>query len=124
MRKGCRFNALRFGAELALIRAEGGSNKMIRIQTAIDPGGIAIAIDGQLVGEYAEEVEVSLRKAIEEHKHVHLFLRDVSHIDETGHSLLSRLAAQGVELSADGLYSSYVVTQIQLALSSRQSLGK
>jgi hypothetical protein len=98
--------------------------KMIRIQTVNNPGGIRIAIDGQLVGEYIQEVETSIRKAIEQHEHVHLFLRDVSHIDETGHSLLSRVAAQGVELSAAGLYSSYVVTQIRLALSSRQSRGK
>ncbi len=97
---------------------------MIRIQTAIEAGGIAIAIDGQLVGDYVMEVETSLREAIEQHKHVHLFLRDVSHIDETGHALLSRLAAHGVELSADGLYSSYVVSQVQLALSSGQSRGE
>ncbi len=97
---------------------------MIRIQTAEHPGGTTIAIDGQLAGEYIEEVETSIRTALEQHKHVHLFLRNVSHIDETGHSLLTRLAAQGVQLSATGLYSSYVVSQIQLALISRQSLEK
>src|SRR5271167_5269838 len=97
---------------------------MIRIQSANNQGGIRIAIDGQLVGEYIQEVETSIRKAIEQHKQVHLFLRDVSHIDETGHSLLSRLAAQGVELSAAGLYSSYVINQIQRALSCRESPGK
>jgi ABC-type transporter Mla MlaB component len=96
---------------------------MIRIQTANNPGGITIAIDGQLVGEYLEEVETSIQKASEQSKNVHLFLRDVSHIDETGHSLLSRLAAQGVELSAAGVYSSYVITQIQHGLSFRQSRG-
>ena len=98
--------------------------KMIRIQTANNQGTTRIAIDGQLVSEYIQEIETSIRKAIEQHKHVHLFLRDVSHIDETGKSLLSRLATQGVELSAAGLYSSYVVAEIQLALSSRQSRGK
>jgi hypothetical protein len=98
---------------------------MIRIQTANNQGGITIAIDGQPVGEYVEEVEASIQKAAgEQRKNVHLFLRDISHIDETGHSLLSRLAAQGVELSAAGLYSSYVVTQIQHALNSRQCQGK
>jgi ABC-type transporter Mla MlaB component len=98
---------------------------MIRIQTANNPGGITIAIDGQLVGEYVEEVEASIRKAAgEKRKNVHLFLRDISHIDETGHSLLSRLAAQGVELSAAGLYSSYVINQIQYGLSCRESVGK
>jgi ABC-type transporter Mla MlaB component len=97
---------------------------MIRIQTVNNPGCITIAIDGQLAGEYVEEVETSIRKASEQRKDVHLFLRDVSHIDETGHSLLSRLAAQGVELSAAGLYSSYVVIQIQRELNSRQCRGK
>jgi len=97
---------------------------MIRIQTANNPGGITIAIDGQLVAEYVEEVEASTQKASEQRENVHLFLRDVSHIDETGHSLLSRLAAQGVELSAAGLYSSYVINQIQRALSCRESPGK
>lgn len=94
---------------------------MIRIQTANNPGGITIAIDGQLVGEYVEEVEASIRKAAgEKRKNVH----DISHIDETGHSLLSRLAAQGVELSAAGLYSSYVINQIQYGLNCRESGGK
>lgn len=97
---------------------------MIRIQAANHAGGIRIVIDGQLAGEYVEEVETSIRKAIEQHKDVHLFLRNVSNIDETGHSLLFRLAGQGVELSAAGLYSSYVVSQIQHARSSRQSGGK
>ena len=64
---------------------------------------------------------IDIRKAIEQHKDVHLFLRNVSHIDETGHSALSRLAARGVKLSAAGLYSSYVVTQIQRAMNSRPS---
>ena len=117
------FQRLRVGAELALINAEGKS-KMIRLQTANNPGAIRIAIDGELVGEYVKEVETSVREATEQHKDVHLFLRNVSHIDETGHSLLSRLAAQGVELSAAGLYSSYVVAEIRRTLSSRQNRGK
>jgi hypothetical protein len=114
---------LRDGAKRAAIDTEGDS-KMIRIQTAHNPGGITIAIDGQLIGEYVEEVEASIRNSIEHHKGVRLFLRDVSLIDQTGHSLLFRLAAQGVELSAAGLYSSYVVSQIQRALSFRLSRGK
>src|ERR1700683_428844 len=98
---------------------------MIRIQAANNPGGITIAIDGQLVGEYVEEVEASIQKAAsEQRKNVHLFLRDVYHIDETGHALLSRLAAQGVELSAAGLYSSYVINQIQRALRGGESRWK
>lgn len=98
---------------------------MIRIQTANNAGGITVAIDGQLVGEYVEEVEASIRRATsEQRENVRLFLRDISHIDEIGHALLSRLAAQGVEISAVGLYSSYVINQIQRELSCRESGGK
>jgi ABC-type transporter Mla MlaB component len=96
---------------------------MIRIQAAYNAGGITLAIDGQLIGEYVTEVKASVRKSMEQSKDVHLFLRNVSHIDEDGQALLSRLAALGVELSATGLYSSHVVTEVQLALSSRQSGG-
>jgi hypothetical protein len=91
---------------------------MIRIQAAPNPAGITIAIDGQLIGEYVAEVEASIRRSTTQYKDVHLFLRNVSYIDETGRALLSRLAGLGVELSATGLYSSHVVTQVQLALSS------
>jgi len=85
---------------------------MIRIQADNNPGGITIAIDGQLIGEYVAEVEASVRKSGEQYKNVQLFLRNVSNIDEKGHALLSRLAAQGVELSATGIYSSHVVGQL------------
>ena len=97
---------------------------MIRIQAVYNAGTITIAIDGHLIAEYVAEVETSIRKSMEQYKGVHLFLRNVSHIDEKGHALLSRLASLGVELSAAGLYSSHVVTQVQLALSSRQGRGK
>ena len=97
---------------------------MIRIQAADNPGGTTIAIDGQLIGEYVAEVEESIRKSLEQHNDVRLFLRNVSHIDEMGHALLSRLAAQGVQLSATGLYSSHVVTKVQVMRSSRQSRAK
>ena len=85
---------------------------MIRILTGSKPGAITITIDGRLVGEYTEEVETSVRSAIESGKQVHLFLRNVFDIDDIGRSLLSRLAGQGVQLSASGVYSSYVVANI------------
>ena len=97
---------------------------MIRIQIADNPGGTTIAVDGQLIAEYIAEVEESIRTSLEQYNDVHLFLRNVSHIDEMGHALLSRLAAQGVHLSATGLYSSHVVAEVQLALSSRRSRAK
>ena len=89
---------------------------MIRVFTANEPNAITLTIDGQLVGEYVEAVKTSTHEAIEEKKPVHLFLRNVSHIDEHGRTLLAHLAAKGVQLSAAGLYSSYVVAEIQRGL--------
>ena len=88
---------------------------MIRVQAAVNPGGITIAIDGQLIGEYVAEIEASIQESMQQYKAVDLFLRNVSHIDEAGQALLARLAEQGVELRAAGLYSSHIVTQLQSA---------
>jgi hypothetical protein len=89
---------------------------MIRVFTANEPKAITLTIDGQIVGEYVEVVKTSTDEAIGERKPVHLFLRNVSHIDEQGRTLLTHLAAKGVQLSAAGVYSSYIVEEIQRGL--------
>ena len=86
---------------------------MIRIFTTNEPSAITITVDGQLVGDYADAVETCIHQAIGQHEPVRLFLRDVSDIDEHGRRLLSRMAARGVELSASGVYSSYLVAEIR-----------
>ena len=85
---------------------------MIRILTADEPNAITITVDGQLVDDSVDAVEACSYQAMGQGRPVHLFLRDVSHIDEHGRSLLSRLAGKGVRLSASGVYSSYIVTEI------------
>ena len=92
---------------------------MIRIFTADEPSPNAIIIDGQLVAGYVDAVETCICQAMGQDRPVHLFLRDVSHIDEEGRALLSRLAAKGVELSATGLYTSHVVSEIRRELPKR-----
>jgi ABC-type transporter Mla MlaB component len=82
---------------------------MIRVFTASESNAITLTIDGQLVGEYVEAVETSTQEAMKEKRPVRLILRDVSHIDERGRTLLALLAAKGVQLSATGVYSSYIV---------------
>jgi hypothetical protein len=85
---------------------------MIRILTADEPNAITITVDGQLVGDCVDAVETCSYQAMGQGKPVHLFLRDVSYIDDRGRSLLSRLAGKGVQLRASGVYSSYIVTEI------------
>src|SRR5271165_1787839 len=84
---------------------------MIRILTTNEPTAIMVTVDGQLVGDYVDAVDTSVVQALTEGRAVHLFLRDVSHIDEHGRKLLSRLATKGVELSASGVYSRYIVAE-------------
>jgi hypothetical protein len=45
-------------------------------------------------------------------KPVHLFLRDVTTVDQAGRALLERLAAKGVRLRAKGIYNSYIVQEL------------
>jgi hypothetical protein len=88
---------------------------MIRIITATAPKAINITVDGVLSGECVEALGACVREAAVDGKPVRLFLRDVSSIDETGRALLDRLATSGVHLSASGIYSSYVVSEINRA---------
>lgn len=83
---------------------------MIRIMTADEPEGITITIDGKLSDEGIEPVEACCIEALLQRKP-----RDVSPIDERGRTMLRRLAAEGVNLSANGIYSAYIFHEIQSA---------
>ena len=86
---------------------------MIRITTADEPAHTTITVDGKLTGESIEPVQTSCIQALSNGKPVRLYLRDVSVIDEQGRGMLRRLAAEGVDLSARGIYSSFIVNEIQ-----------
>ena len=85
---------------------------MIRIMTATEPDASTVTVDGEVAAEYVEAIDTCVKQAIGRGRPVHLFLRDVSSIDESGRGLLGRLAASGVHLSANGVYSSYIVAEI------------
>ena len=85
---------------------------MIRISTKNEPRRITITIDGQLAGEDVDAVEMCCAEATGLGRRVRFFLREVSNIDRRGLTLLGRLAAKGFELSASGVYSSYIVEEV------------
>ena len=85
---------------------------MIRIMTATEPQITTITVDGDLAGEHVTAVEMCVKQALAQGRQVLLFLRDVATIDESGRSLLARLAAMRVRLRATGVYCSYVVSKI------------
>src|ERR1039457_6706950 len=93
---------------------------MIRVITADELASTTITVDGKLSGDCGDPVETCCKQAISKGKPVRLFLRDVSSIDERGWTLLRALAKTGVGLKARGVYSSYVVDEIQSAHPGRQ----
>ncbi len=88
---------------------------MIRIMTAAEPASTTITVDGKLAREGIEPVQAACVQALSEGKPVRLYLRDVSAIDERGRAMLRHLAAQGVGLSANGMYTTYIIAEIQAA---------
>ena len=93
---------------------------MIRVMTADELACTTITVDGKLSGDYVDPVETCCKQAISKGKPVRLYLRDVSLIDERGWLLLRELAKMGVGLKARGIYSSYVVDEIQSAGADKQ----
>ena len=88
---------------------------MIRIMTVDELTSTTITVDGTLSGEGIEPVQTCCIEALSKGKPVRLHLRDVSAIDERGRTMLRYMAAQGVYLTANGVYSSYIVGDIQSA---------
>ena len=88
---------------------------MIRIMTVDERTSTTITVDGTLPGEGIEPVQTCCSEALSKGKPVRLHLRDVSAIDERGRTMLRHLAAEGVGLTANGIYSSYIVGDIQSA---------
>jgi len=86
---------------------------MIRIMTADEPASTTITVDGELSGKTVEPLESCCVQALLKGKPVRLHLRDVASIDERGRTTLRHLAAKGVDITADGVYSSYIVDAIQ-----------
>jgi hypothetical protein len=108
--KRLKSNMQAWGAELRLSFSR---YSMIRISTKNEPRRITITVDGQLAGEDVDAVEKCCAEATRPGRRVRLFLRAVSNIDMRGRELLDRLAAKGLELSASGVYSSYVVEEVR-----------
>jgi hypothetical protein len=88
---------------------------MIRIMTVDELTSTTITVDGTLSGEGIEPVQTCCIEALSKGKPVRLHLRDVSAIDERGRTMLRYMAAEGVYLTANGIYSSYIVGDIQSA---------
>src|ERR1017187_10540668 len=81
-----------------------------------------VTVDGTRSGEGIEPVQTCCIQVLSKGRPVRLHPRDVSAIDERGHTMIRHLAAEGVDLTTNGIYSSYIVDEIQSAgLSKRRN---
>ncbi len=96
---------------------------MIRVMKTEECSRTTITIDGQLSGDSIGLVETCCRQAATNGRPVQLFLRDVTSVDRAGQTLLSRLAAKGIQLSASGVYTSYLVQSLADGIAPREFNG-
>ena len=85
---------------------------MFRLNKTDEEGATVFTVDGQLATEYVHIVEESCDSAVTKGKRVRLQLRDVSSIDEAGHALLRRLAQKGIAIRGSGIYTSYIIQDL------------
>jgi len=88
---------------------------MIRVTKTEELSKTLVTIDGQLSGEAVGLVQACCKEAESDGKPVHLFLRDVTAIDDGGRLLLQRLTGNGVRVSGSGVYTSYLVAELTTA---------
>jgi hypothetical protein len=82
---------------------------MIRITKTEKRSHTIIAIDGQISVDTIPVIETCCSQAESHSKPVQLFLRYVTTVDQSGQTLLRRLATRGIRIVASGLYTSYLV---------------
>jgi ABC-type transporter Mla MlaB component len=85
---------------------------MIRVTKIEQRSSTTLTVDGQLSSDAIGIVENCCSQAESGGKPVKLYLRDVTYVDQAGRSLLTRLAAKGVRLAANGVYTSYLVNAL------------
>jgi len=88
---------------------------VFRLDKKIAGAGINVTIDGQLSADCVSVIETCCDEALANGKGIDLVLRDVPSVDEAGCALLRRLAAKGVRLIGNGVYTSYLVESLKLA---------
>lgn len=93
---------------------------MFRLDKTLGRGRICLAIDGEISTECIKVIETCCNAAVADGKPVDLFLRDVINVDESGRTLLSRLAAKAVRPLASGVYASYLVETANRTVSDPQ----
>jgi len=86
---------------------------MIRVTKTEERLRTVVTIDGQLTADSVAVVENCCSHPEASQKPICLFLRDVTTVDQSGTILLRRLAARGIRLRANGIFTSYLVRNLE-----------
>lgn len=89
---------------------------MFRISRDDQPSQTVITIDGDLTGECVGVADSYCSQILEHGRCVLVVLREVSAVDNKGRELLLRLVKAGAGLRGIGMYTSYVVAQVNRAV--------
>lgn len=85
---------------------------MIRVTRTEEESRTVVTVDGELSNDTVGVVDTICNQAKTNGTRVLLYLRDVTSVDRAGQALLCRLAAKGVSLSGNGVYTSYLVQSL------------
>lgn len=88
---------------------------MFRVSKTEERSRTVVTIEGQLSDDSVVAAETVCEQAQSTGKPVEVFLRDVSTIDHAGRALLCRLAARGIRLLANGVYTGHIVRALSAA---------
>jgi hypothetical protein len=86
---------------------------MFRISQVPTRWGTIVNIDGRLTKEYTQCAEEHCSELLRVGKRLCVILRDVSVVDEAGKNFLRYLAAEGVPLQGNGVYTTHLLSQIR-----------
>lgn len=86
---------------------------MFRIQQTAGATETVITMEGRLAGDYVAAAESCCDQAFSSGKPVVVFLKDVSVVDSDGRAFLRCLLLKGARIRATGVYTRYLVEQLE-----------
>ena len=89
---------------------------MFRLSQSQNPLRTTIRIYGALVGEYARLAEQCCLQALAAGKRVHILLKQVTAVDESGRQLLLDWVRRGIRLRAFDLYCKELLKVIRRSI--------
>ncbi len=86
---------------------------MFRIEQVTGAAETVVTVEGRLQSQYVAVAESCCEQAFSSGNPVLVFLKDVSIVDSDGCAFLRRLWLKGARIRATGVYTQYLVEQLE-----------